>query len=89
MHPSEWIAAYVAAYHDRRRTARRAREAVRAAIRSRSLSRARACEDCGVECVTEAHHPNYLAPLVVLWLCPRCHRQRHKRPASVLAWMKT
>lgn len=34
------------------------------------------CEGCGGLKV-EAHHNDYLKPLIVRWLCPPCHRQWH------------
>lgn len=34
------------------------------------------CEKCG-RLDTEGHHEDYSQPLVVVWLCPPCHRRRH------------
>lgn len=34
------------------------------------------CAICGKE-QTEGHHPDYNQPLMVVWLCPDCHRQLH------------
>ena len=34
------------------------------------------CENCGRE-PTHAHHEDYSQPLVVTWLCPRCHTLLH------------
>jgi ribosomal protein S27AE len=34
------------------------------------------CEKCGAE-PTQAHHDDYSKPLVVRWLCARCHQQLH------------
>lgn len=33
------------------------------------------CFECGAK--AEAHHPNYDAPLDVIWLCPTHHKQAH------------
>ena len=35
------------------------------------------CESCGSKRFVEAHHPNYLRPLNVMWLCRKCHRKWH------------
>lgn len=37
------------------------------------------CQDCGWEGKTHAHHENYKNPTQVIWLCPPCHRARHRR----------
>jgi hypothetical protein len=36
------------------------------------------CEDCG-DPDTEAHHPDYDRPMVVRWLCRKCHKAEHRR----------
>lgn len=33
------------------------------------------CAECG-EHETEAHHPDYLKPLDVVWLCKNCHESK-------------
>ena len=44
------------------------------------IHRKDACEHCGTP-ATQArllgHHPDYAAPLKVIWLCPRCHANVH------------
>lgn len=35
------------------------------------------CAICG-ESKTQKHHPNYNEPLLVVWLCVKCHRKLHK-----------
>lgn len=35
------------------------------------------CRDCKSK-NTQAHHPNYLKPLEVIWLCPPCHTAEHR-----------
>jgi ribosomal protein S27AE len=46
------------------------------AIRSGVLVRG-PCSRCGAA-KTHAHHEDYSKPLDVVWLCARCHIQRHK-----------
>lgn len=43
------------------------------ASRTGKLIRPPACSKCGVECKPEASHDDYTKPLVVEWLCRRCH----------------
>ena len=39
------------------------------------------CEDCGVESVRlQKHHPDYSQPLLVTWLCMKCHGKAHRLP---------
>lgn len=52
----------------------RAWAAVGYAVRSGKLVR-RPCEVCGAVKV-QAHHDDYSQPLVVRWLCFRCHREQ-------------
>lgn len=35
------------------------------------------CRDCG-DPNTHAHHTDYSKPLLVVWLCPACHRREHR-----------
>ena len=39
--------------------------------------RPEACQRCGKECRTQAHHDDHSKPLDVMWLCPVCHAARH------------
>ena len=59
---------------DRRRGV--AHNAVARAIKNGSLVR-ESCKRCNEE-KSEAHHENYDMPLDVVWLCSKCHKQRHK-----------
>lgn len=34
------------------------------------------CESCGDE-LAQAHHDDYSMPLVVRWLCCKCHKEHH------------
>lgn len=56
----------------------KAHYAVSNAIRDGKLKRNSACEACGIECRTEAHHHDYSKPLDVHWLCKACHVEWHK-----------
>lgn len=38
-----------------------------------------ACEECGATEYIQAHHPDYLQPLNVVWLCRDCHRELHQK----------
>lgn len=51
---------------------------VRQAIISGTI-KVRPCEVCGHGVGVHAHHDDYAAPLVVVWLCPRHHADRHKQ----------
>jgi hypothetical protein len=59
---------------DGRRT--KAQRAVAYAIRTAKLVR-QPCVRCGNP-KSHAHHESYDYPLEVMWLCPPCHKQRHK-----------
>lgn len=37
------------------------------------------CEDCGEKsAIIHGHHEDYSTPLSVNWLCPKCHKLRHR-----------
>jgi hypothetical protein len=62
----------------------RARLAVSAALKSGRLVRPDLCVDClGRRDNIEAHHDDYSYPLVVVWLCSRCHGSRHRKQDTV------
>src|SRR5688572_30008790 len=46
------------------------------ALRDGRLTR-RDCEHCRSE-KSEMHHPDYRKPLVVMWLCRKCHIREHQ-----------
>lgn len=61
-----------------------ARLAVRNAIKSAQLI-PKPCEECGVDKkrvdgarAVQAHHDDYSKPLVIRWLCAKCHTAWHK-----------
>ena len=43
----------------------------------RGLIKQQPCEKCG-SMDSEMHHEDYDSPLVVTWLCRRCHLDRHE-----------
>lgn len=47
----------------------------RRAIRAGRINR-EPCASCGKSQV-EAHHEDYSQPLLIVWLCPDCHRNIH------------
>ncbi|KKN69016.1 hypothetical protein LCGC14_0444880 [marine sediment metagenome] len=49
------------------------------ALHRGELTRPEACENCGATGPVEGHHEDYRYPLVVRWLCVRCHQDRHTR----------
>jgi hypothetical protein len=53
---------------------KKAQTALRGALRSGEVQKL-PCFVCGAE--AEAHHPNYDAPLDVVWLCSPHHKQAH------------
>ncbi len=53
----------------------KARRLVRTSKKNGTLVQQPCC-CCGVK-KTEAHHSDYDIPLLVVWLCPDCHRKEH------------
>lgn len=76
----EQIAADWAARKDWRaknKDRRSAHIAVGNAIRDGKLKR-KPCERCGTKKRIRAHHEDYTKPLDVIWLCRKCHGERHR-----------
>ena len=49
------------------------------AVRDRRVQKLELCQDCGVKPTKiHGHHEDYYQPLNVIWLCPPCHKKRHK-----------
>ena len=58
---------------------RRAHFLVLTAVRNGTLERPTSCSCCGTaESVIQGHHEDYSKPLDVIWLCRKCHKQKHK-----------
>ena len=55
----------------------RAHMLCRNAIRAGNLT-PEPCARCGATSRIHAHHENYSKPLDVVWLCTRCHGERHR-----------
>ncbi len=67
-------------WRDRNPHAVWAHVALKSAIR-RGLVEPQPCSVCG-EPKAEAHHADYTRPMLVEWLCRRCHKAEHRRLTS-------
>lgn len=61
-----------------------ARDLVRRAVKSGRILKPTTCEACGDNHNIEASHRDYSSPLVIQWLCVRCHRQLDMRARAAL-----
>jgi len=68
---------YMKRYMDRSPEKYRARNIVNAAIRDGKLKPS-PCVRCGFALGVQAHHEDYSKPLDVMWLCTKCHGERHR-----------
>jgi len=60
----------------------RAMQRVHDAIRAGKIVKPAQCADCGSPRPLRelhGHHEDYSLPLVVIWVCPKCHGRRHRR----------
>lgn len=64
-----------------------AHRAVRRAV-ARGDMKPSACFGCGAR-KTEAHHPDYSKPLMVIWLCKSCHLRVHEGERLLKARLAT
>lgn len=64
---------------------RRAEVLLGNAVRAGRVQRWPVCAIPDCPSAPEAHHPNYDAPLDVVWLCPAHHKQTHAIAASYTA----
>ena len=63
-------------WEKRNRIAKRAHRIVRKAKQTGKLLKPKNCSLClQIKKRIEAHHSDYLRPLDVIWLCPRCHHK--------------
>lgn len=53
-------------------------ELVKKAVLKGEIERPDVCEKCGASVRLHAHHDDYSKPLDVAFLCPRCHKDRHR-----------
>ena len=67
------------AWRARNAAAWSAHKAVKRALAAGILVKPTVCEDCGRRERLDAHHDDYMLPLVVRWVCRRCHFARHGR----------
>jgi hypothetical protein len=44
----------------------------------RGFKKPEVCQECGIKCLTEAHHKDYSKPHSVDWLCHLCHLKKHE-----------
>jgi hypothetical protein len=57
----------------------RAKAIVRYYLLNGTIKKPAKCSMCNIShCRLHAHHPNYLLPLNVIWVCPKCHKEIHK-----------
>jgi hypothetical protein len=66
-----------------------AHAAVARALRMGDLTRPSDCAWCGDNRKTlHAHHPDYNRPMMVVWICPKCHIGHHgpRRRARLMAY---
>lgn len=71
------VLATKSAWTERNQHKRAAQLIVQKAIRAKKLS-PKPCERCGFALGVHGHHEDYSKPLDVIWLCKKCHGQRHR-----------
>lgn len=50
---------------------------LRQAVKLGKVIKPKNCENCGRETKLDGHHDDYDFPLIVRWLCARCHKKHH------------
>jgi hypothetical protein len=70
----------------RAEAAQRARKKVAQAIKRGRLSRPNQCSRCGSVQRMNGHHEDYLLPLCVEWVCPKCHGEIHSKKRRREEW---
>lgn len=57
---------------------KRVEQQARRAVQSGLLVKPSVCSWCGAaDLPIHGHHPDYARPLMVVWVCARCHKQHH------------
>lgn len=67
-------------------TKMRARSKAIRAIRSGKIPRPERCAACAERTRLHAHHDDYTKPLEVIFLCPVCHKERHRKLGWGYVW---
>ena len=67
------------AYRHANPTRAKASDRVNYAVKTGKLLRPDNCSKCGVACVPHGHHADYSKPLDVVWFCPKCHTDVHRK----------
>ena len=57
--------------------------AARRAVKSGKIKVKEACEDCSATGPLQKHHEDYSKPLVVVFLCTKCHGIRHRKTGPI------
>ncbi len=74
----------VRAWMERNPEKARAHRLFREAVRAGAVVRKSECEACHCRhAPIHAHHDDYSKPLEVIYLCPTCHRRRHRHMRGV------
>jgi hypothetical protein len=57
--------------------------AIQGALAQGKMVRPDCCSQCGKACVPDGHHDDYSKPLVVRWLCRKCHVNHHQNESVI------
>ena len=81
------VYSYTKEYRSANKDKYKAHKSINYAVKSGVIKKL-PCFACGIE-KSEAHHPDYSAPLDVVWLCTACHKQTHAMAKRILAKEKS